>query len=136
MPQFYRGNREAASLIDRAPQRVGSRLEKALRDRRSWKTRLFQREKARFLDGYIARLEGHEEDRRRGDAAGHVPGMLGGLREADIVQTIAALNRSGWSIGEAALVGEMGEMVRIVSRAGGEDPRGAEGPAAAAPEAR
>src|SRR4051794_17575716 len=117
MPQCYRGTREAEYLIDREPEGVRLRLERALRDRRRWKTRLFQREKSRFLDGYIARLVSYMEDRKRGAAAGRVPG---GLREADVVQSIAALNRSGWSIGEAALVGETGEMVRVVSRAGGE----------------
>jgi hypothetical protein len=135
MAQFCEGGREAGYLIDREPGRVGLHLERAQRDRRRWKTRLFHRERARFLDGYIARLVAHEAGLERADVTELVPGMVGDLRESDVVQAIAALNRSGWSIGEAALVGELGHVVRVVSNPDGEGRSDAGGPAEAGPVA-
>src|SRR5689334_25003846 len=117
MSEFYQGTREAEFWIDRDPDRAGDRLQRALRDRRRWVTRLLRRRKARFLDGFISRLARHEEKRNGRHAAALVHGRLGGPCEADVVLTIVALNRSGWSIGEAAVIDQKGKMVRVISRA-------------------
>src|SRR3954470_7517383 len=59
MPHFYHGTSEANLLIQSSPGMVSYWLAKARQDRRNWSIRLFQPEKRRFLDGFIAGLEEH-----------------------------------------------------------------------------
>lgn len=66
MPQFQRGLHEADRLASRAPEDVEYWLGRALRGRRRWKTRLFDRKKLRFLDGFVAGLEAYLQKLRTG----------------------------------------------------------------------
>jgi hypothetical protein len=57
----------------------------------------------------------------------------GELAVEDVAEAIIALNRAGWSIGDAAFVGASGERVWIVSGRNGENLIRAEGATEAEP---
>ncbi|AGA26737.1 hypothetical protein [Singulisphaera acidiphila] len=59
MTPYYEGTSEAEHLIRGTPELVEAWLKKAKQDRSRLTTRLFQRQKKEFLDGFISGLERH-----------------------------------------------------------------------------
>lgn len=65
MDRYYeKGTRHAASVIHKEPEAVAYWVARARSSRRRWKTWVLDWKKFRFLSGFIAALERHQNDNR------------------------------------------------------------------------
>jgi hypothetical protein len=59
MSEWHAGKYRADCIIAEAPGELAHWLDRARQDRAQWRTRLFDRRKRHFLNGFIAALETH-----------------------------------------------------------------------------